>query len=465
MSVCFFYVGVYSVAATPKKKVARKATKKPAKTAKKKRSTRAVKKKPASKPETLLVSVFTPTDGIQHLQECYASLCGQMYTHWEWILVPNGALDTVTSIPLNIRKDPRVKVQYFPIADEGAGVNIGALKKFAVYQCSGQLYVELDHDDILSNDALFEIVSAYKKTGAGFLYSNFASFREDGSSITYPESTGWDSYPVQINGKKFLASRAFAPTADSVHRIHTTANHIRVWSKEAYEQVGGHDPELRVCDDYDLISRTYLDKILFHHIDKCLYLYRQWDGSRSVVEMNAEIQALEGTLAHQRTHAIVKEDCRRRDLFSIVASTTGEEGTILYSDISNLDDNSVGWVFAKDVLQHLTGEDAFSWLNMIWEKLAPGGWVSLAVPSTDGRGAFQIPTNKSFWNANSFSYFLNSNSAAQIGITEYTAHFHSARRWDEHPDSAHAAASMLYSNTDLIAIKDKRRIAGSQLLR
>ena len=454
------------MAATPKKKVARKATKKPARTAKKKRSTRAVKKKkPVSKPEKLLVSVFTPTDGVKHLQECYDSLCGQLYTHWEWILVPNGALENITSIPLKIRKDPRVKVQYFPLAEDGAGVSIGALKKFAVYQCSGQLYVELDHDDILSKDALLEIVSAYKKTGAGFLYSNFASFREDGSSITYPESSGWDSYAAQIDGKQFLASRAFAPTADSIHRIHTTPNHIRVWSKEAYEQVGGHDPEFRVCDDYDLISRTYLAKIAFHHIDKCLYLYRQWDGSRSVVGMNAEIQALEGKLAHRRTHAIVAEDCRRRGLLSVVAATTSKEGTLLYSDISNLDDNSVGWVYAKDVLQHITGEDAFSWLNMIWKKLAPGGWLSLSVPSTDGRGAFQVPTYKSFWNANSFSYFIDESSAKQAGITGYTARFYSARRWDEHPDSAHAAASMLYSNTDLIAIKDKRRIAGTQLLR
>jgi len=446
------------VAATPKKKkVARRAPKKPARKATEKRT-------PTSKKKDLLVSVFTPTDNIVHLKECYESLRAQVYSNWEWVLVPNGALEKITDIPAVIRKDSRVKVTYFPI-DAGADVSIGSLKKFAAYQCSGQLYVELDHDDILSTDALFEVVKAYKKTGAGFLYSNFASFREDGSSITYPEDNGWESYPVVLNGADFLASRAFPPTADSLHRIFTTPNHVRVWSKEAYNKVGGHDPKYCVCDDFDLVSRTYLAGVDFHHIDKCLYLYRQWSGSRSISLMNKEIQKVEGDIAHQRTHAIVNEDCRRRGLPVLVVANRASEGVSHYLDVKDLVDNSIGWVRAKDVLQYMAGEDVLSWINTVWEKLAPGGWLSLSVPSTDGRAAFQVPTYKSFWNSNSFLLFENADTAAPVGEKGYTACFHTARRWDEHPDAQHANSNMLYSNTDLIAIKDKRRIAGSPLLR
>jgi O-antigen biosynthesis protein len=37
--------------------------------------------------------------------------------------------------------------------------------------------------------------------------------------------------------------------------------------------------------------------------------------------------------------------------------------------------------------------------------LVPGGWLLAATPSTDVRGAFQDPTNCSFWNVpNSFWY-------------------------------------------------------------
>ena len=89
----------------------------------------------------------------------------------------------------------------------------------------------------------------------------------------------------------------------------------------------------------------------------------------------------------------------------------------------------------------------------------------MSAPSTDGRAAFQVPTYKSFWNSNSFLLFNNADTAAAIGEEGYTACFHTARRWDEHPDARHASLNMLYSHADLIAIKDKRRIAGSPLLR
>ena len=457
------------MAAASKKKVARK-VKKTARTAKKpvkkpvKKSAKAsaVASPAIPKNQKLLVSVFTPTDSVKHLRECYDSLCNQMYSNWEWILVPNGALKQASRIPAKIRKDPRVSVHYFPLPDGGSG-NIGGLKKFATHHCSGQLYVELDHDDILTPDALLEIVAAYKKTGAGFLYSNFVSFREDGSSITYPEANGWESYPVTINEQRYLASRAFPPTADSLHRLITTPNHVRVWSKEAYNKLGGHDPTRSVCDDFDLVTKAYIERIDFHHIDKCLYLYRQWSGSRSMTTRNEEIQQIEGEIAHERTHDIAREYCRRRKLFSVTVAKDPQEGTIRFSDIAELKDDSIGWLQAKDILQHIDGAAVLDWLNIAWHKLAPGGWLALSVPSTDGRAAFQVPTYKSFWNINSFMYLTNNRAAIPFGGNHYSANFHAARCWNEHPDDAHARNSMLYANADFIAVKDSRRIAGAPL--
>lgn len=467
------------MAATPKKKVVRKTTKRKAKTAKQpikkvkrkaktaKRPTKKVKRKaPVRRPKgEMLVSVFTPTDGSKHLQECYDSLCGQLYDNWEWVLVPNGTLK-LAGIPARMRKDPRVRIEFFPPLEKDETSKIGALKKFAAHHCKGQLYVELDHDDILTNDALREIVAAYKKTGAGFIFSNFVSFREDGSSITYTETSGWESYPVRIDGADYLATRSFDVTPDSLHRIFTAPNHVRVWSKEAYAQVGGHNAELRVCDDFELVSRTYLDKIDFHHIDKCLYLYRQWEGSRSVVGLNAEIQTTEGRLAHGYTHKIIQEGARRAGLPSVTVThkSKPQDGVLHYPDIGTLSDNSLGWIVGENILQHLTAEEAFAWINVAWDKLAPGGWLSLATPSTDDRGAFQVPTYKSFWNSNSFAYFKDNQAASSIGIKDYHAKFHLARYWDEVPSNMEIPFPVVYSYTDMVAIKDKRRIAGSPRL-
>jgi len=42
-------------------------------------------------------------------------------------------------------------------------------------------------------------------------------------------------------------------------------------------------------------------------------------------------------------------------------------------------------------------------MNAIYRALVPGGWLLADNPFTDGRGAFQDPTDCSFWNVpNSF---------------------------------------------------------------
>jgi len=70
-------------------------------------------------------------------------------------------------------------------------------------------------------------------------------------------------------------------------------------------------------------------------------------------------------------------------------------------------DNSVDYILAADVLEHLT--DRLKIMNEIWRVLKPGAKVHIVLPTTDGRGAFQDPDHKSFWNRNTFWYFEKSN--------------------------------------------------------
>jgi hypothetical protein len=44
-------------------------------------------------------------------------------------------------------------------------------------------------------------------------------------------------------------------------------------------------------------------------------------------------------------------------------------------------------------------------MNEAYRVLQPGGIFDIEVPTTDGRGAFQDPTHRSYWNLNSFLYF------------------------------------------------------------
>jgi len=67
------------------------------------------------------------------------------------------------------------------------------------------------------------------------------------------------------------------------------------------------------------------------------------------------------------------------------------------------DDNSVDYIRAYDILEHL--HSPIHSMNEAWRVLAHGGILEVLVPSTDGRGAFQDPTHVSFWNQNSFLYY------------------------------------------------------------
>lgn len=66
-------------------------------------------------------------------------------------------------------------------------------------------------------------------------------------------------------------------------------------------------------------------------------------------------------------------------------------------------DNSVEYVRAWDIIEHLP--DKIMTMNEIYRVLTPGGRAEIAVPTTDGTGAFQDPTHVSFWNRRSFLYY------------------------------------------------------------
>lgn len=58
-------------------------------------------------------------------------------------------------------------------------------------------------------------------------------------------------------------------------------------------------------------------------------------------------------------------------------------------------------------------------MNEAWRVLVPGGKFDIEVPTTDGRGAWQDPTHRSYWNLNSFKYF----TAGDPHLTRFAKHY------------------------------------------
>lgn len=67
--------------------------------------------------------------------------------------------------------------------------------------------------------------------------------------------------------------------------------------------------------------------------------------------------------------------------------------------------NSVDEVNADDFLEHIHQDSVIFVIEEIYRVLKPGGVFKSFTPSTCGRGAFQDPTHRSFWNINSWLYF------------------------------------------------------------
>jgi hypothetical protein len=415
-------------------------------------------------------SVFTPTHDTRYLVEAYDSLFNQTLDDWEWVVLLNHGAQMPPELD-----DQRIHAVTAP--PWVAALGVGALKRYACEQCQGDYLVEFDHDDLLLPHALDRISHALDVHNPDFLYSDAANFRSDGSFELYSKQWGWEHYQQSEGGKVLQINRSFEPSASSMREIFYAPNHIRVWRAKTYKEIGGHDMALGVCDDFDLVVRTYLSGAKFHHLPECLYLYRiRADSGNTWLQRNAEIQSKQHQLSNRYTHQLVHEWCRRGELPKVDAGGgIGCPAGFTPLDLKNgfdlrqrwpFADATIGCVRAYDFLEHVPhcGDSAcrhtapfctVGLMNEIYRVLAPGGWLLSATPSTDGRGAFQDPTHCSFWNPNSFWYFVR--QAQRQYVPGITARFQGTRIWQEYPSEWHKEHQILYVYADLVALKGQRQ--------
>jgi len=90
----------------------------------------------------------------------------------------------------------------------------------------------------------------------------------------------------------------------------------------------------------------------------------------------------------------------------------------MLADISTglpLKNNVAEEIRTFDFLEHISADDIIFVIEEIWRVLKPNGKFISFTPSTDGRGAFQDPTHRSFWNINSWIYYCDDEYRKLIG--------------------------------------------------
>ena len=103
-------------------------------------------------------------------------------------------------------------------------------------------------------------------------------------------SAGWEYREAVVNGRNVQYAVSLQPTPHNVSYIWFAPNHLRAFSREAYDDSGGYDAERHVLDDQDLMCRLY-QVGQFRLIDECLYLQRMHSANTQRDEQtNAFIQ-------------------------------------------------------------------------------------------------------------------------------------------------------------------------------
>jgi glycosyltransferase involved in cell wall biosynthesis len=412
-------------------------------------------------------SFITPEhspENIPYLLELYDSILEQTYTNWEWVILTNNKC-TPEHLPEKIRNDVRVKVKHW----QGETASIGRLKLDSFNLGTGDILVEADHDDMFTPDCLEELNKAYQDETVGFVYSDNAAYKMDGEFIPFMPENGWTFGMHNWKGKELIAMNSFEPSSHSLGYIWFAPDHVRTWRASVYKEIGGHNPELEICDDHELCIRTYL-KTKMVHIPKVLYIYRYTGSNTSVNTRNADIQVKTVELFNQYARQLAERDAELNGLLKVdiggglnpypgYFTVDLRDTANLQADLNNgipLPDNSVGVLNASHIIEHL--HDKTKIMAEIHRVLAHGGWAFIDVPSTDGRGAFQDPTHVSYWNENSFLYYTDSYLANFIDNT--TIRFQEYRKETYYPNDWLKNLNVLVTTAWLVAIKDGPRLPG-----
>ncbi|MEO7412437.1 MAG: glycosyltransferase [Opitutaceae bacterium] len=182
-----------------------------------------------------LISIVVPTYNTpeKYLRELLESIRGQIYPHWELCLADDASPKPHVRKILEeaAKTDPRIKP--FFRSENG---HISRATNSALDQATGEFVAFLDHDDLLSPDALFRVAEALQREPrAGMVYTDEDKIDDTGRHYDPQFKGGW--------------SPEMAVT-------HNYTHHLTVIRRELVEKAGRLRPEFNGAQDIDLILRV-----------------------------------------------------------------------------------------------------------------------------------------------------------------------------------------------------------------
>jgi len=204
---------------------------------------------------SIVVPLFNTTE--IYLKGMIDSVLMQSYENWE-LCLSNGSPENMLLINIldpYLEKDKRIK---YALSKTNLGIsdNTNAAIKLA----SGDYIGLLDHDDVLTFNALYQVVEALnEKNKPDLIYSDEDKMREKGKEYFDPFFKP-DFSPDMLRSYNYIC-------------------HFLVFSKKLLEKVGTFNRECDGSQDYDMILRLTEIATNIYHLPKILYHWRVNENS------------------------------------------------------------------------------------------------------------------------------------------------------------------------------------------
>jgi teichuronic acid biosynthesis glycosyltransferase TuaG len=234
-----------------------------------------------------LVSVHCPVyNGERFIEESVRSVLDQTFQDLELVVVDDGSSDGTWTLLKDLEKeDGRLRV-----LRHGSGANHGvpATLRLAVDHSKGRYLARIDADDRWAPDKLEHQVPPLE-AGAHFCYGRAIRIDDEGNALPLEEGGGvigarWDEFQGSAGVGPFeaLMMRNYIPCCTTV------------FSREAYDRVGGYSADL-AREDFALWTRLVtLGEPAF--LDGILADYRIHSAQRTTVMAEMGMDSIYGNL-------------------------------------------------------------------------------------------------------------------------------------------------------------------------
>lgn len=223
-------------------------------------------------------SIITPVYNVpaKFFQDTAASVFGQTFIDWEWILVDDASPSAHVRPMLErlAQSDPRIKLVF---AEQNGG--IVSASNLAIENASGEFIALLDHDDLLDVRALELVADALESDSTiDMAYTDEDKLGPLGRHYDRVTKPIWS--PEKLRGQMYVG-------------------HLGVYRTRLVREVGAFRKQCEGSQDHDLALRVSEVARRIHHIPEVLYHWRVVPGSTAATVDNKPYTWQAGLIAVQ----------------------------------------------------------------------------------------------------------------------------------------------------------------------